>query len=104
MCFAARAAPTPNGTQARSFAFKRTEARLAEIFRELSGGVATRCKHGFGPHLRLTQQELADLVGAARPVVSTILNKLRDQGVLAYSREAHCGHGLIPLSTCEQYC
>lgn len=72
------------------FAFKRTEARLAEIFRELSGGFATRCTHGFGQHLRLTQQELADLVGATRPVVSTMLNKLRDQGVLAYSREYVC--------------
>jgi CRP-like cAMP-binding protein len=73
-----------------SFAFKRTEARLAETFRELSGGFATRCEHGFGQHLRLTQQELADLVGASRPVVSTILNKLRDQGVLGYNREYVC--------------
>jgi CRP-like cAMP-binding protein len=72
------------------FAFKRTEVRLAEAFRELSGGFATRCEHGFGQHLRLTQQELADLVGASRPVVSTILNRLRDQGVLGYNREYVC--------------
>ena len=39
-----------------SFAFKRVEARLAQTFRELSGGFATRCEHGFGQHLRLTQQ------------------------------------------------
>jgi CRP/FNR family transcriptional regulator, cyclic AMP receptor protein len=73
-----------------SFAFKRTEARLAQTFRELSGGFATRCDHGFGKHLRLTQQELADLVGASRPVVSTILNRLRDRGVLGYNREYVC--------------
>jgi CRP-like cAMP-binding protein len=73
-----------------SFAFKRTQARLAEAFRELSGEFATRCEHGFGQHLRLTQQELADLVGASRPVVSTILNTLRDQGVLGYNREYVC--------------
>jgi CRP-like cAMP-binding protein len=73
-----------------SFAFKRTEARLAETFRELSGGFATRCEHGFGQHVRLTQQELADLVGASRPVVSTILNRLRDKGVLGYNREYVC--------------
>jgi len=72
------------------FAFKRTEARLAEAFRELSGGFATRCEHGFGQHLRLSQQELADLVGASRPVVSTILNRLREQGVLGYNREYVC--------------
>ncbi len=72
------------------FAFKRVEARLAELFRELSGGFAMRCEHGFGQHLRLSQQELADLVGASRPVVSTILNRLRDQGVLGYNREYVC--------------
>lgn len=71
-------------------AFKRVEARLAETFRELSGGFAMRCEHGFGQHLRLSQQELADLVGASRPVVSTILNRLRDQGVLGYNREYVC--------------
>jgi len=73
-----------------SMACRRVEARLAETFRELSGGFATRCEHGFGQHLRLSQQELADLVGASRPVVSTILNRLRDLGVLGYNREYVC--------------
>jgi CRP-like cAMP-binding protein len=72
------------------FAFRRVEARLAETFRELSGGFAMRCEHGFGQHLRLSQQELADLVGASRPVVSTLLNRLRDKGVLGYNREYVC--------------
>ena len=81
-----------------SFAFKRTEARLAETFRELSGGFATRCEHGFGQHVRLTQQELADLVGASRPVVSTILNKLRDKGVLGYNREYVCVRGIEAIA------
>ena len=72
------------------FAFKRTEARLAETLRELSKGFEPRCEHGFGLHIRLSQQELADLVGATRPVVSTILNRLRKKGVLGYSREYLC--------------
>lgn len=71
-------------------AFQRTETRLAETLRELSGGFDRRCEHGFGRHLRITQQELADLVGATRPVVSTLLNQLRDQGILGYSREYLC--------------
>jgi CRP/FNR family transcriptional regulator, cyclic AMP receptor protein len=71
-------------------AFRQTEARLAETLRELSGGFAQHCEHGFGQHLRITQQELADLVGASRPVVSTILNRLRKAGVLGYSREYLC--------------
>lgn len=81
------------------FAFKTTETRLAEAFRELSGGFATRCEHGFGQHLRLTQQELADLVGASRPVVSTILNRLRDHGVLGYNREYVCVRGIEDLES-----
>jgi len=81
------------------FAFKRVEARLAETFRELSGGFATRCEHGFGQHLRLSQQELADLVGASRPVVSTILNRLRARGVLGYSREYVCVKGIEEIAT-----
>ncbi|MEW5915183.1 MAG: Crp/Fnr family transcriptional regulator [Gemmatimonadota bacterium] len=81
-----------------SFAFKRTEARLAEVFRDLSGGFATRCNHGFGQHLRLTQQELADLVGASRPVVSTILNRLRNKGVLGYSREYVCVRDIAEIA------
>jgi CRP-like cAMP-binding protein len=79
-------------------AFKRVEVRLAETFRELSGGFALRCEHGFGQHLRLSQQELADLVGASRPVVSTILNKLRDKGVLGYNREYVCVRGFDEIA------
>jgi CRP-like cAMP-binding protein len=81
------------------FAFKRAEARLAETLRELSGAFEPRCEHGFGTHIRLTQQELADLVGATRPVVSTILNRLRKQGVLGYSREYLC---VRSIETIEQ--
>ena len=72
------------------FAFKRTEVRLVETLRELSGGFEARCEHGFGQHIRLNQQELADLVGATRPVVSTILNRLRKEGLLGYTREYVC--------------
>ena len=81
------------------FVFKRAEARLAETLRELSGAFEPRCEHGFGTHIRLTQQELADLVGATRPVVSTILNRLRKQGVLGYSREYLC---VRSIETIEQ--
>ncbi|HWQ08970.1 MAG TPA: Crp/Fnr family transcriptional regulator, partial [Holophaga sp.] len=68
----------------------RAEARLAITLRELSRQFRTRCEHGFGLHLRISQQELADLAGTSRPVVSTLLNRLRDQGVLGYNREYIC--------------
>ena len=73
-----------------SAVFMRAEARLAATLRDLSGQFRTRCEHGFGLHLRISQQELADLAGASRPVVSTLMNRLRDQGVLGYSREYIC--------------
>lgn len=81
------------------FAFKRVEVRLAETFRELSGGFGARCEHGFGQHLRLSQQELADLVGASRPVVSTILNRLKEKGVLGYNREYVCVRGIEDIES-----
>ena len=98
ICFDSCASQHRLERRLESFAFKRAEARLAETFRELSGGFATRCEHGFGQHLRLTQQELADLVGASRPVVSTILNKLRDKGVLGYNREYVCVRGIEEIA------
>lgn len=73
-----------------SLATRDVRARLAETLGEWLDRFGEPCEHGFGLHVRLTQQELADLVGASRPVVSTILNELRDQGVLGYSRALIC--------------
>jgi hypothetical protein len=41
---------------------------------------------------------LADLVGASRPVVSTILNRLRDKRVLGYNREYVCVRGFEEIA------
>lgn len=57
---------------------------------ELTQLFGTRCLHGYALEIFLTQQELADLVGASRSVVSTIMNNFRDQGVLNYTREQIC--------------
>lgn len=73
-----------------SLATRDVRARLAETLCEWLDRFGEPCEHGFAIHVRLTQQELADLVGASRPVVSTILNELRDQGILGYSRELIC--------------
>ena len=47
---------------------------------------------------RAKSSELADLVGASRPVVSTILNRLRDKGVLGYNREYVCVRGIEEIA------
>ena len=70
--------------------FNEVQARVAETLLDLSGHYSGKCVHGFELDIHVTQQELADLVGASRPVVSTILNDLRDQGILAYTRDLIC--------------
>ncbi|WP_244531830.1 Crp/Fnr family transcriptional regulator [Nitrosomonas aestuarii] len=60
-----------------------TLLELAEIF-------GIKCTHGYALEIHLTQQEVADLVGASRSVVSTILNDFRNRGMLDYTREQIC--------------
>lgn len=66
------------------------ECRLAYAIQELSHNFSDRCEHGYGKHIQLTHQELADMIGASRPTVSLILNKLRKTGVLNYDRNYLC--------------
>ena len=49
-----------------------------------------RCRHGHTIDVRLTHQDLAELVGAARPVVSAELVRLRDERLIAYTRCYFC--------------
>ena len=58
----------------------RTLGRLAEEFGEPEGE-CIRLTHSF------RQDDLAQMVGARREVVSTLLNQLREQGVITYGRK-----------------
>ena len=64
--------------------------RVIKMLFELAQLFGARCLHGYALEIFLTQQELADLVGASRSVVSTIMNNFRDQGILNYTREQIC--------------
>lgn len=66
------------------------ESRIIAMLRELAEMFGARCTHGYALEIQLTQQELADLAGASRPVVSTIMNDLRNRGMLDYKRELIC--------------
>lgn len=66
------------------------EIRVIAMLKELADLFGIRCTHGYALEIQLTQQELADLVGASRPVVSTIMNDLRNRGILDYTRELIC--------------
>lgn len=57
------------------------------------------CNHGFGyvVDVRMTHEELSELVGASRPNVSAIMKALSDQGVLSYRRAYVCVRDLDAL-------
>lgn len=71
--------------------------RVVAILYELASAYSGRCAHGHEVDIRLTQQELAEMAGASRPTVSTILNRLRDQGIINYTRHYICIESLQAL-------
>jgi CRP/FNR family cyclic AMP-dependent transcriptional regulator len=63
--------------------FKEVPARLGDILLTLSEAHGERCPHGGETDLRgITQQDLADLVGASRSFVSTLINEMKRDGIL----------------------
>ena len=63
--------------------FKEVPARLADTLLVLAEAHGERCPHGGETDLRgITQQDLADLVGASRSFVSTLINEMKRDGVL----------------------
>jgi CRP/FNR family cyclic AMP-dependent transcriptional regulator len=66
------------------------EWRVIETLVELAGTFGAQCPHGFSLEIRLTQQDIADFVGASRQVVSSILSDLRRRGLLDYTRDMIC--------------
>jgi CRP/FNR family cyclic AMP-dependent transcriptional regulator len=71
--------------------------RVATILRDLICFEGQKCNHGHSIDVRLTHQELADLVVAARPVVSAELSQLREDGVISYTRSYFCVDSLDRL-------
>ena len=69
---------------------KKVETQLVETLRELALVFGTPCPHGYTLEIPLTQQDIADLVYASRPVVTKAMNALRRKGVLDYRRELIC--------------
>lgn len=78
---------------------KRIETRLVETLRELALVFGTPCPHGYALEIRLTQQDIADLVYASRPAVTKAMNALRRRGVLDYRRDLICvNHAALELA------
>jgi len=83
--------------QTEMILYRPTAMRVALLLREFVGVHGGRCRHGHEIDFRLTQQELADLVGASRPVVSTILNDLRQRRIVTYTRTFICIENMAAL-------
>lgn len=63
--------------------FKEVPARLADLILQLGETLGESCPHGGEIDLRgVTQQDLADLVGASRSFVSTLVNEMKREGAL----------------------
>jgi CRP-like cAMP-binding protein len=63
--------------------FREVPARLAETLLELAQAHGEKCPHGGELDLRgVTQQDLADLVGASRSFVSTLVNEMKRDELL----------------------
>jgi CRP-like cAMP-binding protein len=72
-------------------------ARIAATLRDLICFEGNRCRHGHTIDVRLTHQELAELVGAARPVISAELVRLKQEGIIEYTRSYFCVDDLAKL-------
>lgn len=77
---------------------RKVEYRLAALLCDLATNEGERCIHGGEIDLKLTQLDLADMIGASRQVVSTILHELREQNIVHYTRNIICVIDLPALS------
>lgn len=68
------------------------EQRLTRTLHDLALAFDTPCPHGFSLEVLLTQQDLAAMVGASRPVVSLALNRMKERGLLNYTAQKMCVH------------
>jgi CRP-like cAMP-binding protein len=73
-----------------SLVFKDVPTRLAETLLELAENLGQPCTHGFALDLVLTQQELADLIGATRQIVNATLKQWQEQGIVGLHRHRIC--------------
>ena len=85
---------------ARDLAFAGTLERLCLVLRKLTAQLGEPDR-GFTaiPHY-ITQEDVARMTGARREVVSSLLNRLRERGVITYSRK---GTLRVSASTLERY-
>ena len=73
-----------------SLVFKDVPARLAETLLELGDDYGQPCAHGLAQELVITQQDLADLIGATRQVVNATLKQFQRRRLIYPHRNFIC--------------
>jgi CRP/FNR family cyclic AMP-dependent transcriptional regulator len=73
-------------------AFRSVPARLAKVLLRLAHDFPLQRSCGVCIDVPLTQQDIANLIGARREVVSTHMNHMKRDGVIAYHKECICIH------------
>lgn len=83
----------------RAFAYKEVGPRMAEMLLDLGEHHGAPCEHGSGEFdLRgVTQQDLADLVGCARPFASTVFNDFKKTGAVRLEGRTICVRDQLAL-------
>lgn len=80
--------------QIRMFSFEKTLGRVAHRLIQLAEDFGKPAPEGTEINHYFSQEELAQMIGATREGVSSSLNRLRDLGLVHYSRK-----GLITIQT-----
>ncbi|MBL7472528.1 Crp/Fnr family transcriptional regulator [Robertkochia sediminum] len=73
----------------RLLLFKDSRTRLIEFLKELCEEYGDVCREGGFRHIRhpYTQKDMASLIGTSRPTLNVLLNELKEEGVLEFSRK-----------------
>jgi CRP-like cAMP-binding protein len=80
--------------------FLNISARLARRLLEMSESLIHENNHGSSMELKLTQKDLASLLGTTRETVNRELKILRDRGIVSTSRNLITIHNLELLKRC----
>jgi CRP/FNR family transcriptional regulator, cyclic AMP receptor protein len=73
-------------------AFRSVPARLARVLLRLAHDFPAQRSCGVCIDVPLSQQDIANLIAARREVVSTHLNRMKREGIIAFHKECLCIH------------
>lgn len=68
---------------------RRIDTRLLKLLQWLALRFGHRVTQGWLIDLRLTHQDIADVIGATRVTVTRLLNQLEQQGIIGWSSQRH---------------